>query len=342
MAKSIVGKLPYMQLYPTDIIADTRLLSLEARGAWYDFLMFAWHAPERGTITMPLSGWGRMWGISAERAGEIIAEIGQLGVGDVNIKNDECNAGNDSVTLTNRRMKRECNAREKTRKRVEKHRVTKPEANVKRECNADGNADVTPTRARFQRPETRNTPLTPQPGGRGSGKISELEKPEPPDAETSVARCEARLTQEYQAALQIWLDERKKRKLHARADAAARDGAELLATEIKRGTVTAEEVRLAIAVVLDDPERRTKWGLCGIAKNLGNLIDAANAKKPKQAAPKIFTPEPQLTPSEIREQIAQFERDIAVAKNDENEHGVTVLRAGMTQKKRLLAKIAAK
>ena len=154
MAKSIVGKLPYMQLYPTDIIADTRLLSLEARGAWYDFLMFAWNAPERGSITMPLSGWGRMWGISAERAGEIIAEIDQLGVGDVNIKNDACNAGNDFVTLTNRRMKRECNAREKSRKRVEKHRVTKTDEEVKRECNANGNADVTPyVRAK---PETRD------------------------------------------------------------------------------------------------------------------------------------------------------------------------------------------
>ena len=43
-----MAELPYMQFYPTDWLADTRMLTASAKGVWIDTLADLWSAPERG------------------------------------------------------------------------------------------------------------------------------------------------------------------------------------------------------------------------------------------------------------------------------------------------------
>lgn len=117
-----MGKTPSFPLYPSDIIRDTRILSLTARGAWSDFLYFAHSSPERGKLTYSLSGWARLWGCSEAMANECIQEICNAKIGDVTF----CNG---HVTLENRRMRREVKVKEQTRLRVKRYRETQA-------CNA--------------------------------------------------------------------------------------------------------------------------------------------------------------------------------------------------------------
>lgn len=71
-----MSKLPYMQWYPTDWIADTRILSLSARGAWADTLAVLWNAPERGVLKLPERAWARIWGTEPERVDRLLLELG--------------------------------------------------------------------------------------------------------------------------------------------------------------------------------------------------------------------------------------------------------------------------
>lgn len=118
-----MSKAPSFPLYPADIIRDTRILSLEAKGAWCDFLFFAHSSEHRGTLTYTVSGWARLWGCDVATAQRCINEIKDTNIGNVTICNDE-------VTLTNRRMAKEEKIKEQTKLRVRRHRETQP-------CNAD-------------------------------------------------------------------------------------------------------------------------------------------------------------------------------------------------------------
>lgn len=76
-------KLPFMQLYPTDWIADCAVLSAGARGAWMSFLCKAWLA-RSGSVTLKMSQWSRVFGATnAEQAEKLIAEIEDSEVGRV-------------------------------------------------------------------------------------------------------------------------------------------------------------------------------------------------------------------------------------------------------------------
>lgn len=118
-----MSKAPSFPLYPADIIRDTRILSLEAKGAWCDFLFFAHSSDHRGKLTYTVSGWARLWGCDVVTAQRCINEIKDTNIGNVTICNDE-------VTLTNRRMAKEEKIKEQTKLRVRRHRETQP-------CNAD-------------------------------------------------------------------------------------------------------------------------------------------------------------------------------------------------------------
>jgi len=148
--------LPFMQFFPSDYLADTRVLTLETRGAWADILCQMHLAENRGYLSMPVDRYARMIGATVPQTAVVLGELMTYGVasGEVNgAPWGECNApvtlsAQDRVTLVCRRMAREEEARAQGRFRVQKHRerargVT-PE---KRECNTARpppcNGDVT-------------------------------------------------------------------------------------------------------------------------------------------------------------------------------------------------------
>lgn len=149
-------KLPYMQFYPTDYLVDTAVLSLAAQGAWMRILCALHASDTRGSKSWRLEAWARYIGVTPDVTRELIAEIGEAGVGNVEERD-----GN--VTLTNRRMLTESITKEQTRLRVQRHRLktrrTQEETSGNGDCNAAGNADVADKKSetRNQKPEEETT-----------------------------------------------------------------------------------------------------------------------------------------------------------------------------------------
>lgn len=94
-------KLPYMQFYVADYQADTRCLSLAARGAWMDILCCLWRAPKRGQRTLSLEGWAGEIGKSVAEVTPLLAEIRS---NDMGVFYDEIDG---KLTISSRRMLRE-------------------------------------------------------------------------------------------------------------------------------------------------------------------------------------------------------------------------------------------
>ena len=129
-----MAKLPYMQFFPGDYIKDTRLLSLQARGAWMDLLCLMWDSNPRGRITNTYPSFARLFGCDDDEAKNIIDEL-------IDTRVCDCERScNGHVTLINRRMVKDERERELTRYRVQRHRNAKCNA----DCNGDSNAGVTP------------------------------------------------------------------------------------------------------------------------------------------------------------------------------------------------------
>ncbi len=112
-----MGKNPAFLFYPGDWIQDTRSLSLAAKGAWIDLLCAMWRSPTRGSITLPIEGYGRLIGATEHQSSLVIQELTDMHVC------DHVTIGNGYVTLTSRRMIREEKDRELTRNRVRRHRA---------------------------------------------------------------------------------------------------------------------------------------------------------------------------------------------------------------------------
>ena len=95
-----------MQFYPTDWLADTRMLTASAKGVWIDSLAALWNAPERGFLKMPERAWGRLWGVESERIPDLLDELGTVA---------EIHVEGGSVTIGSRRMIKEEVERERSR-----------------------------------------------------------------------------------------------------------------------------------------------------------------------------------------------------------------------------------
>lgn len=128
--KKTTGKAPAFQFYPGDWIADTRCLSLAAKGAWIDALAKMWLEGRRGEITYPTIGFARLFGCSAEQAEAVIKELTDMGVC------DSVTQSNGNVTLISRRMSREFRERELNNNRQKRFRE-----NQSRENNGEDNGD---------------------------------------------------------------------------------------------------------------------------------------------------------------------------------------------------------
>jgi hypothetical protein len=70
-----MAKIPAFQFYPGDWIQDTRILTLSAKGAWIEILCALWRSHTRGSLTLPLMGWARLLGSTADQSAAVIGEL---------------------------------------------------------------------------------------------------------------------------------------------------------------------------------------------------------------------------------------------------------------------------
>ena len=93
-----MGKNPAFQFYPADFDRDTRMLSLESKGAWITFLCAMHWKKLRGRIISDIQGHSRFLGTDIKTTERILYELKD---------NDICEIvtdGNKKITLINRRM----------------------------------------------------------------------------------------------------------------------------------------------------------------------------------------------------------------------------------------------
>jgi hypothetical protein len=122
-----MAKMPAFQFYPGDWIQDTRVLSLAAKGAWIDILCALWRSQTRGSLTLPLMGWARLLGCTADQAAAVITELVDMQICESNL-DESLSMGllsgdrKEKVRLESRRMLREENDRKNNALYQERHR----------------------------------------------------------------------------------------------------------------------------------------------------------------------------------------------------------------------------
>ena len=95
-----MGSLPYMKFFPADWLADCQVLSLAARGAWQTIICKAWAPSAKGSVTLKLCSWARLFGTSIEEAEAVIVEIAETGTA-------ELSRSGEDITVTCRRTVRD-------------------------------------------------------------------------------------------------------------------------------------------------------------------------------------------------------------------------------------------
>lgn len=70
-----MSKQPYIPLYTGDYLKDTRVLSLSAKGAWIDLIVFMWVSEERGVLTGTKNEFARMVGATPDEFASILLEL---------------------------------------------------------------------------------------------------------------------------------------------------------------------------------------------------------------------------------------------------------------------------
>lgn len=133
-----MAKQPYIPLYTGDYLKDTRMLPLEARGAWVDLMVFMWDAKERGVLVGTMPEYAMLMSCTLEQANFAIGLLQQKGICDFEVMS------NGLIKLICRRMVRETNL-SKTRSEAGKKgfAVKFAKANVKAndEAKAQANSD---------------------------------------------------------------------------------------------------------------------------------------------------------------------------------------------------------
>lgn len=127
-----MAHLPFFQFFPADWLQDTRVLSLEARGAWIDFLCAMWIAPERGKLEWTQDQLEHFLGLDSFESTEIWNELIASGVGEFEFHEGpptpsgpglpKSRHSTNCVTVMSRRMYREDRERNQGRERVKRHR----------------------------------------------------------------------------------------------------------------------------------------------------------------------------------------------------------------------------
>lgn len=99
-----MGKAPAFQFYPDDFLRDTLELSLAGRGCWITLLCKMWHSVTPGRISMPMTGYARMFGSTVDQSKAVIDELVGFGICDAETIERE---GTAILVLSSRRMLRD-------------------------------------------------------------------------------------------------------------------------------------------------------------------------------------------------------------------------------------------
>lgn len=135
-----------MKFEPALWLADTRLLSPAAKGAWIDTICQMVHSVTRGGLRLSLAGWARLWSMTCDQAKMVVDELDTTRIADV------IRDSNGDVTLLCRRLVREAREHHQMVERVAKHRgkmsdvagAIGPEGAAQQNLRAPGcNANVT-------------------------------------------------------------------------------------------------------------------------------------------------------------------------------------------------------
>lgn len=151
-------KYPYIQFYPADWIADTRILSLPARAVWLELILAMHQRGRTGTLTGTTERLAGLCGCSVPELTAALDELIATGTADMK------RCSNGIVTVICRRLKNEETERENIKNRVRDFRA-------KRNSNAGCNANVTPhsTEYRVQNNMTdTKVSFSPEPENSGS------------------------------------------------------------------------------------------------------------------------------------------------------------------------------
>lgn len=131
-----MAKAPAFQFYVRDWLSDPQLrqASPSTRGIWIDCLCFMWEAPERGVLSGTEDALMRLLGINRAEWDLFCEEM------DVTRFASRVTERNKKVTITNRRMKREAEAKKTNAERQDRYRKRRRDA----KCDAGCDAKVTP------------------------------------------------------------------------------------------------------------------------------------------------------------------------------------------------------
>ena len=117
-------KYPFLQFYPADWIADTRILSLPARSVWLELILAMHQRGRVGTLSGTVERLAGLCGCSAEEMTAALTELRSTGTADVL---RDCHG---IVTVTCRRMQAKQHQRYEDTERQRKSRLS-------RQCHAN-------------------------------------------------------------------------------------------------------------------------------------------------------------------------------------------------------------
>lgn len=95
--EELMGKLPYLQFYPSDWARDLEEHPLEIEGAWIRICCKLWWEENRGTSTKKLENWAKILRENPRKTLKIFEYLLNQKIGDGVIQNG-------SITITSRRM----------------------------------------------------------------------------------------------------------------------------------------------------------------------------------------------------------------------------------------------
>jgi hypothetical protein len=188
------GKLPYIQFYTGDWLKDPSLsiCAPAARGVWMDLLCAMHEAGRSGELRGTTDQLARVARCSTAELVQALTELQTTGAADVNDRNGV-------VTVSNRRMRRDAELREKAANRQRRHRDQVPRDGPVTHSSRNGHGNVT------------------------------SEGDSDNESENCISIPEILRTTEFMSEWEIWVARRKKRKWSIEPDCLNRQLAELAA-----------------------------------------------------------------------------------------------------------------
>jgi uncharacterized protein YdaU (DUF1376 family) len=169
------SKLPFMQWFPTDWIADTRHLSKSAKGVWVDLINFMWLTDDRGVYSRLQDSMRRELDITSDEWPLLIKELQTVATVTF------CHTPEgDVITVVSRRMVREEKIRKDNRIRKQRQRghgvVSTEDEVVSRNDHA---VEVRSQMLEVRSYKEQHPPFPPQAGGENFSKPKKARQQKP-------------------------------------------------------------------------------------------------------------------------------------------------------------------